>query len=171
MSPDEPPGVPALTPLFPAITPLITLAQGLGLAGNSVVVAWTMRTQSITNVLDVIDTSTGVRPFFLTSMGITTAQLGLLGRQASLLVRTRDAGEAHLSRLQLLEQLGRLFDLEVEPRAREPDRDVLERMPTRPQPTAAGVDHLERTGVRRNALANGCERRAHHDLHAKRIRA
>jgi dienelactone hydrolase len=71
------PGQPALTPLFPAITPLIATAQGLGLAGDSVVVAWTMQTQSITNVLDVVDTTTGVRPFVLAPMGITTAQLGL----------------------------------------------------------------------------------------------
>ena len=72
------PGQPALTPLFPAITPLINLATTtLGLPGNTVVVAWTMRTQSITNVLDVVDTSTGNRPFVLAPMGITTAQLGL----------------------------------------------------------------------------------------------
>ena len=71
------PGQPALTPLFPAITPLITTAQNLGLAGNSVVVAWTMQTQSIVDVLDVVDTTTGVRPFALAPMGITTAQLGL----------------------------------------------------------------------------------------------
>ncbi|HJR68748.1 MAG TPA: hypothetical protein VKA43_01775 [Gammaproteobacteria bacterium] len=75
----EVPGTPQLTPLFPAITPLITTAQNLGLAGNSVVVAWTMQTQSITNVLDVVDTSTGNRPFLLAPMGITTAQLGLAG--------------------------------------------------------------------------------------------
>jgi dienelactone hydrolase len=73
------PGQQALDPLFPAITPLITLAQGLGLAGNSVVVAWTMQTQSITNVLDVVDTTTGARPFVLAPMNITTAQLGLAG--------------------------------------------------------------------------------------------
>jgi pimeloyl-ACP methyl ester carboxylesterase len=71
------PGQPALTPLFPAITPLITTAQGLGLAGNTIVVAWTMQTQSITNVLDVVDTSTGNRPFALVPTGTTTAQLGL----------------------------------------------------------------------------------------------
>jgi dienelactone hydrolase len=75
------PGQPALTPLFGAITPLITAATSppLNLAGNSVVVAWTMRTQSIINVLDVIDTTTGVRPFVLAPMNITTAQLGLAG--------------------------------------------------------------------------------------------
>jgi dienelactone hydrolase len=71
------PGQPALTPLFPAITPLINTAVGLGVPGNTVVVAWTMQTQSITNVLDVVDTSTGNRPFVLAPLGITTAQLGL----------------------------------------------------------------------------------------------
>jgi pimeloyl-ACP methyl ester carboxylesterase len=70
------PGQPALTPLFPAITPLIDAATTmLNLPGNSVVVAWTMRTQSITNVLDVIDTSTGNRPFALVPTGMTTANL------------------------------------------------------------------------------------------------
>src|SRR5690606_30221956 len=47
------PGTPALTPLFPAITPLIDLAQGLlQLPGESVIAAWTMQTQSIGDVLE-----------------------------------------------------------------------------------------------------------------------
>jgi hypothetical protein len=71
------PGQPALTPLFPAITPLIDLAGGLGLAGANVAVAWTMQTQSISEVLEAVDASTGARPYFLASAGITTAQLGL----------------------------------------------------------------------------------------------
>jgi hypothetical protein len=70
------PNVPALTPLFPAITPLIDTATGLGVPGNTVVVAWSMQTQSISNVLDVIAASTTPRPTALVAAG-TTAQLGL----------------------------------------------------------------------------------------------
>ena len=72
------PNVPALTPLFPAITPLINTAVGLGIPGNSVVVAWSMQTQSISNVLDVIAASATPRPAALVAAG-TTAQLGLPG--------------------------------------------------------------------------------------------
>ena len=71
------PGQPALTPLFAALTPLLDTAVGLGLPGSSVAVAWTMQTQSIRNVLDVVDATTAARPYVLASTGITTAQLGL----------------------------------------------------------------------------------------------
>ena len=71
------PNTPQLTPLFPAIAPLINTAVGLGLPGNSVAVAWSMQTQSISNVLDVIDATATARPAGLISAGITTAQLGL----------------------------------------------------------------------------------------------
>jgi len=71
------PGQPALTPLFPVIAPLINTAVGLGIPGNSVVVAWSMLTQSTTDVLDAVDVTTGARPAVLASAGITTAQLGL----------------------------------------------------------------------------------------------
>jgi hypothetical protein len=71
------PGQPALTPLFAAIGPLINAAVGLGIPGNRVVVAWSMLTQSIPDVLDVVDATTAARPAFLASAGITTAQLGL----------------------------------------------------------------------------------------------
>jgi hypothetical protein len=72
------PGVPALTPLFPAIAPLITLATNvLGIPGNSVIVAWTMQTQSISDVLEVIEQTAVPRTALLTSAGITTAELGL----------------------------------------------------------------------------------------------
>jgi pimeloyl-ACP methyl ester carboxylesterase len=71
------PGQPSLTPLFPLIAPLINAAVALGIPGNSVVVAWSMQTQSIPDVLDVIDATTAPRPAFLASAGITTAQLGL----------------------------------------------------------------------------------------------
>jgi dienelactone hydrolase len=72
------PGTPALTPLFPAITPLVdTAANVLGLPGNSVIVAWTMQTQSIGNVLDVVVSAATGRPAQLAATGITTAHLGL----------------------------------------------------------------------------------------------
>jgi hypothetical protein len=72
------PGQPALTPLFPLLTPLIdTAVNVLGLPGSSVVVAWSMQTQSIPDVLDVIDASAIPRPAVVASAGITTAQLGL----------------------------------------------------------------------------------------------
>jgi hypothetical protein len=71
------PGQPALTPLFQVIGPLINLAGAVGIPGNSVVVAWSMLTQSTTDVLDVVDATTGARPAVLASAGITTAQLGL----------------------------------------------------------------------------------------------
>ena len=71
------PGQPALDPLFPAIAPLINAATALGIPGKDVVVAWSMQTQSIDDVLDVIDATTPARPAVLVSAGITTAQLGL----------------------------------------------------------------------------------------------
>ncbi len=67
---------PALTPLFPAIAPLIDTAVALGIPGSSVVVAWSMQTQSIGNVLDSIAASATPRPAALVAAG-TTAQLGL----------------------------------------------------------------------------------------------
>jgi hypothetical protein len=69
-------GQPALSPLFPAIGPLLNTAVGLGIPGNTVVVAWSMQTQSIGNVLDVIAASATPRPAALVAAG-TTAQLGL----------------------------------------------------------------------------------------------
>ena len=72
------PGAPQLTPLFPAVTPLLNTATNvLGLPGSNVVVAWSMQTQSISNVLDVIEASATPRPAVLASAGITTAQLGV----------------------------------------------------------------------------------------------
>lgn len=72
------PGTPALTPLFPAIAPLITGATTLlGLPGDSVIVAWTVLTQSISDVLDVIEATATPRNAALVSAGITTADLGL----------------------------------------------------------------------------------------------
>jgi len=72
------PGYPELTPLFPAIAPLIDAAQGLlGLPGGSVVAAWTMQTQSIGDVLEAVAATVTPRTAVLASAGITTAQLGL----------------------------------------------------------------------------------------------
>jgi len=72
------PGQPALTPLFAAITPLLNAATGLlGIPGNTVIVAWSMQTQSISNVLDVIEQTATPRNAVLAAAGITTAQLGL----------------------------------------------------------------------------------------------
>jgi hypothetical protein len=71
------PGQPALTPLFPLITPLVDAATALGIPGSSIAVAWSMQTQSITEVLDVVDATTATRPHFVASTGITTAALGL----------------------------------------------------------------------------------------------
>jgi pimeloyl-ACP methyl ester carboxylesterase len=72
------PGYPELTPLFPAIAPLIDAAQGLlGLPGSSVVAAWTMQTQSIGDVLEAVTATVTPRTAVLASAGITTAQLGL----------------------------------------------------------------------------------------------
>jgi hypothetical protein len=72
------PNTPQLTPLFPAITPLVDTARTLlGLPGNSVAVAWSMQTQSIGEVLDAVAATVTPRPATLVSAGITTAQLGL----------------------------------------------------------------------------------------------
>jgi pimeloyl-ACP methyl ester carboxylesterase len=72
------PGAPQLTPLFPLIAPLVTTATTVfGLPGDSVVVAWSMLTQSISNVLDVIEATATARTAVLASAGITTAQLSV----------------------------------------------------------------------------------------------
>src|SRR5690606_20596353 len=72
------PGTPALTPLFPAITPLVDLAVNqLGLPGDAVVAAWTMLTQSVGDVLEAIAQSATARPAALVATGATTAALGL----------------------------------------------------------------------------------------------
>jgi hypothetical protein len=70
------PIAPELTPLFPVIAPLIDTAVALGIPGNTVAVAWSMQTQSIGDVLDVIAASATARPAVLVSAGVTTAQLG-----------------------------------------------------------------------------------------------
>jgi hypothetical protein len=66
------PGHPELDPLFPAITPLIDLAEGLGLTGSSLVAAWTMTTESIGNVLEAVDQTAAAQNALLTGAGLTT---------------------------------------------------------------------------------------------------
>ncbi len=73
------PGTPALDPLFPAITPLIDAGIGLlGLPGESIVSAWSMTTQSITDVLDAVVATASDRPHLLVSAGISTADISAL---------------------------------------------------------------------------------------------
>ncbi len=70
------PGVPELDPLFPAITPLIDAGVGLFmLPGTSIVSAWSMTTQSISDVLDDIEANAGAQTAVLAPAGITTAQV------------------------------------------------------------------------------------------------
>jgi pimeloyl-ACP methyl ester carboxylesterase len=73
------PGQPALDPLFLVIPPLLEAARALGIQPSNVVVAWSMLTQSTTDVLDVVDATTAAQNATLVSAGITTAQLGLRG--------------------------------------------------------------------------------------------
>ncbi len=72
------PGTPALDPLFPAIAPLVASATSLlGVPGASIVVAFSMRTQSIGAVLNAIEATATPRNALVVSAGITTAALGL----------------------------------------------------------------------------------------------
>jgi pimeloyl-ACP methyl ester carboxylesterase len=73
------PGQPALDPLFLVIPPLLEAARAIGIDPRNVVVAWSMLTQSTTDVLDVVDATTALQDATLGSAGITTAQLGLRG--------------------------------------------------------------------------------------------
>jgi pimeloyl-ACP methyl ester carboxylesterase len=70
------PGQPALDPLFLVIPPLLEAARAIGIQPADVVVAWSMQTQSISNVLDVVTTGMTARPAFLAPTGLTTAALG-----------------------------------------------------------------------------------------------
>ena len=72
------PGVPELDALFPAITPLIDAAVGLlGIPGGSIVVAWSATTQSVTDVLDAVQSGAAAMPHHIAPLGLTTADLGL----------------------------------------------------------------------------------------------
>jgi pimeloyl-ACP methyl ester carboxylesterase len=74
------PGAPQLDPLFAVIPPLIDAAVGLlGLPGNSIVSAWTMLTQSVGDVLEVVAADASARPALVVPTGNTTAALGLPG--------------------------------------------------------------------------------------------
>jgi hypothetical protein len=68
-------GVPALDPLLPAIGPLINLAVALGIPGNAVAVAWSVSTQSTSDVLEYLNQTATARLSTIVPMGITTAQL------------------------------------------------------------------------------------------------
>jgi hypothetical protein len=70
-------GNPGLDALLPAIGPLIDLAGALGIPGTSVVSAWSVSTQSTSDVLDYLNQATIARTSLLVPMGITTANLGL----------------------------------------------------------------------------------------------
>ncbi len=75
---DSVPGTPELDPLFPAITPLIDAAAGLlGIPGDSVAVAWSATTQSVSDVLDAVQAGATAMPHQIVPMGITTADLGV----------------------------------------------------------------------------------------------
>jgi pimeloyl-ACP methyl ester carboxylesterase len=66
-----------LNPLFQVIPPLLEVARAVGIQPANVVVAWSMLTQSTTEVLDSVDATTAARPALLQPTGLTTAQLGL----------------------------------------------------------------------------------------------
>ena len=70
------PGQPALNPLFQVIPPLLEAARAIGISPKDVVVAWSMLTQSIDNVLVSVNATTAARQAALVPAG-TTAQLGL----------------------------------------------------------------------------------------------
>ncbi len=74
------PGFPELDPLFPAITPLIDAftAPPFSLPGDTIVSAWSVTTQSITDVLEEIEATATARTSFLTFTGFTTAQVSPL---------------------------------------------------------------------------------------------
>jgi dienelactone hydrolase len=73
------PGQPALDPLFPAIAPLIDAGVGLlGLTGGTIVDAWSMTTQSITDVLDTIQNTATARPYLLVPTGFDTSAVSPL---------------------------------------------------------------------------------------------
>ena len=60
------PGAPALDPLFPAIAPLIDTAVGvLGIPGNSVAVAWSATTQSVSGVLEAVRAGATAMPHYI----------------------------------------------------------------------------------------------------------
>ena len=73
------PGTPELDPLFPAITPLIDAGIGVfGLPGEAIVGAWSMTTQSITDVLEIVAGEAAPRTHVLVPAGITTADISSL---------------------------------------------------------------------------------------------
>jgi hypothetical protein len=69
-------GVPALDALLPAIGPLVDAGLGLGLSGDSIVSAWSVSTQSISDVFDYIEQTASPQLSGFAPAG-TTAALGL----------------------------------------------------------------------------------------------
>lgn len=71
-------GNPGLDALLPAIGPLVDAAVNvLGLPGTSVVSAWSVSTQSTSDVLDYIEQTATAQASALVPTGISTAALGL----------------------------------------------------------------------------------------------
>lgn len=71
-------GNPGLDQLLPAIGPLVDAGVNLlGLPGDAIVSAWSLSTQSISDVLDGIQATATAQNSSLGPMGITTADLGL----------------------------------------------------------------------------------------------
>lgn len=71
-------GNPDLDALLPAIGPLIDAGVNLlGLDGGDIVSAWSVSTQSIADVLEVIEQSATAQDALLTATGMSTADLGL----------------------------------------------------------------------------------------------
>jgi hypothetical protein len=71
-------GNPGLDALLPAIGPLIDLGVGsLGLAGSSIVSAWSVSTQSINDVYEWIAANATPQVSVISSAGVSTAGLGL----------------------------------------------------------------------------------------------
>jgi hypothetical protein len=73
-------GNPGLDALLPAIGPVVDAGVGLlGLAGGSIVSAWSVSTQSIDDTLEWIDATAVAQNSLLASAGLSTASVGLLG--------------------------------------------------------------------------------------------
>jgi hypothetical protein len=70
-------GNPGLDALLPAIGPLIDAAVGLGIPAESIISAWSVTTQSISDVFESLDQEATARAVALTATGIDTSDLGL----------------------------------------------------------------------------------------------
>jgi hypothetical protein len=70
-------GNPGLDALLPAIGPLVDLGLGLGLPAEAIVSAWSVSTQSTSDVLARIEESATAQASFIVPAGLSTAELGL----------------------------------------------------------------------------------------------